>query len=151
MAEAMKLNLASGAHPLEGFTNLDKENGWLFEDGLHEYADGSVEAITESHGLMYVELESWPFVFGEFARVLKFDGIIRITEDATDDPRSPRYGGFDGAVTLTSFLLVEEHLLAAGLEIWQPIPEKPTVFRDTSLMQSWHGGAPKCFFIEGIK
>jgi hypothetical protein len=149
VAEAMKLNLASGAHPLKGFVNLDKENGWLFEDGLLEYEDESVEAITESHGLMYVPLGAWLFVFSEFARVLQRGGVIRITEDATDDPRSPRYNGFRDAITLTSPLLVAQHLEHAGLR-WTHA-EKFSWFRDETLMQSWHGAPPKVFFIEGIK
>ncbi len=93
----MKLNLGSGAHPLEGFVNLDKQNGWTFEQGLW-YSDRSVEAITISHALMYVPLAEWPRVFTELARVLVPGGIVRITEDATNDPESERYGGFHDAV-----------------------------------------------------
>ena len=145
----MKLNLGSGAHPLEGFENLDAENGWRFEDGL-EYPDASVEGITISHALMYVELRSWPCVFSEISRVLAPGGVVRTTEDATDDPASERYGGFHDAVTLTSARLVNLQMGIAGLEAGQ-LGERETTFRDDSLIQSWHGGSPKCFFCEGVK
>jgi SAM-dependent methyltransferase len=144
----MRLNLASGAHPLDGFENLTPPD-WHFQDGLGQYADGSVEGVSESHGLMFLPLADWPALFSEIARVLEPGGVVRITEDATDDPASERYGGFDGAVTLTSASLIAEHLEAARLR-WTHA-EKFTWFRDRSLMQSWHGGSPKCVFIEGIK
>ena len=147
----MKLNLASGVHPLDGFANLDPTiDGWTFESGLGDYPGGSVEGITISHALMYVALEDWPFVFSEFARVLEPGGVIRITEDATDDRRSPRYGGFDDAVTLTSSVLVRVYLESAGLHGHTCAPWF-THFKDGSLIQRWHGEPPKVFHVEGIK
>ncbi len=148
----MKLNLASGAHPLDGFVNLDLETGWTFEGGL-DYPDGSVEAVTESHGLMYVELANWPFVFSEFARVLEPGGVVRITEDATDDPRSSRYGGCSDAVTRTTRDLVRANLEVAGLDVSDVSPNW-SFFKsgaDGSLIQTWHGSPPKVFHVEGIK
>lgn len=146
----MILNLGSGAHPIPGAENLDKENGWTFESGLRSHAAASIEGITISHALMYVALEHWPFVFSEIARVLEPGGVVRITEDATDDPRSERYGGFHDAVTLTSVSLVLQHLGDAGLYIHET-GESVTHFGDRSLCQSWHGGSPKCLFVEGVK
>ncbi len=152
----MKLNLASGAHPLDGFENLDRDGlllgrtvTWTFESGL-PYEDESIEAITESHGLMYVALADWPFVFSEFARVLAPNGVVRITEDATDDPHSDRFGGFHDAVTLTSVDLVTMHLHQAGL-LASVMPSGISQFTDLSLCQAWHGREPKVFFIEGVK
>ncbi len=146
----MKLNLGAGAHPLDGFDNLDKQTGWTFESGLGQYSDESVDGITISHALMYVPLELWPAVFSEFARVLEPGGVIRITEDATDDPRSERYGGFEGAVTLTSYVRVRSHLLRAGISPFMVRPNA-TLFRDDSLIQNWHGAPPKIFVVEGLK
>lgn len=143
----MKLNLGSGAHEVAGFENLDLPE-WRFEYGLSGYSD--VDAITISHALMYVPLASWPLVFQEFARVLEPGGIVRITEDATDDPASERYGGWPGAVTLTSAKLVRKHLRAAGLiAVTQRADQSG--WRDLSLCQAFHGEAPKVFFIEGRK
>lgn len=145
-----RLNLGSGAHPLDGFENLDAENGWLFEDGLGDYPGGSVEGITISHALMFVALKDWPFVFSEIARVLEPLGVIRITEDATDDPRSERYGGFEGTVTLTTFAGIVAHCRGVDLlAYWMP-PEDST-FKDKSLIQRWHGEPPKVFHVEGLK
>ncbi len=146
----MKLNLGSGAHPLERFVNLDAESGWRFEHGLRDYKDGKIEAITISHALMYVELHDWPFVFSEISRVLEPGGVVRITEDATDDPKSERFGGYHDAVTLTSAKLIAYYLLAAGLEP-RVLSASQTTFRDDSLRQSWHGAEPKVCYVEGIK
>lgn len=147
----MKLNLGAGAHPLEGFVNLDKMyDGWTFESGLTDYGDGTIDAITESHGLMYAPLADWPFVFSEFARVLAPGAVVRITEDSTDDPHSSRYKGFHDAVTLTTRDLVRAHLEIAELVVEDVSP----VFShcaDGSLIQRWHGDPPKVFFVEGVK
>lgn len=145
----IKLNLGSGPNTLEGFANFDPSMGWRFEDGL-PYGDGEVDAITISHATMYVPIAAWPAMFAELARVLKPGGIVRITEDATDDPESERYGGWHDAVTLTSAKLVRKHLRQAGL-IAVAQREDQSGFRDLSLCQTWHGEAPKVFFIEGRK
>jgi hypothetical protein len=146
----VKLNLGSGAHPLEGFENLDLDNGWRFQDGL-PYPDSSVEGVTISHALYLVPIADWPVAFSEIARVLQPGGVVRITEDATDDPASERYPfGFDGVVTLTSASRVAEHMLLAGLwaSTW---PSMLSQFRDGSLIQNHHGTPPKVFHIEGVK
>src|SRR5262249_40178700 len=78
----LRLNLGGGINPIRGFDNLDKSEGWTFEDGLGFYADDTVEAVTISHSLMYVDLEEWPAVFAEIARVLQPGGFLRVTEDA---------------------------------------------------------------------
>lgn len=145
----LRLNLACGPHHVEGYENLDANTGWRFEDGL-PYEDGSVEAAHIGHGLMYVDIKDWPAVFSELARVLKPGGIVRVTEDATDDPASERFGGWHDAVTLTSAKLVRKHMRAVGLiAVTQRADQSG--FRDLSLCQAWHGAAPKCFWIEGRK
>lgn len=144
-----KLNLGCGPHHLEGFDNLDAGTGWRFEDGL-KYADGSVEAITVSHSLMYVAAKDWPFVFGSFARVLEPGGIVRVTEDDTEHPESERLGGWHDAVTLTSPKLVAAQLRKVKLVVVKADADT-TAFKDRSLLQAWHGREPKVFFIEGRK
>lgn len=146
----VKLNLGSGPQPLKGFVNLDANTGWRFEDGLGDYPDGSVEAITVGHALMYVELKDWPAVFQEFARVLASGGIVRVTEDSTGDPASERFGGWHDAVTLTTPELVRAYLKDAGFRTRAHTAES-TGFKDGSLLQAFHGPAPKCFWIEGRK
>lgn len=143
----MKLNLGCGPHLLDGFENLDLP--WRFEDGL-PYPDDSVEAITVSHALMYVPLQEWPFVFTEFARVLEPGGVVRVTEDDTENPESERHGGWHDAVTLTGPKLVRKHLRGAGLTVTKHAADT-SVFRDLSLCQAWHGQPPKVFFLEGRK
>lgn len=145
----LRLNLASGPHPLEGFANLDLPD-WRFEDGLGDYQDETVDGLSESHGLMFLPLRDWPALFAEIARVLKPGGVVRVTEDSTRDRRSPRYGGFVGAVTLTYPLLVIDHMEQAGLHAGQ-VRENETFYRDDSLIQNWHGRIPKIFHVEAVK
>ena len=147
----VKLNLGAGAHPLDGFVNRGPENdGWRFEDGLPEYEDGTVDGITISHSLMYLPLDFWPAVFAEIARVLRPGGVLRVTEDTTDDRRSERYGGAPDAVTLTSADLVILHATAAGLRADRVKPDE-SWFADLSLVQRWHGEPPKVFHVEALK
>jgi len=143
------LNLGSGACELEGFVNLDRHHGWRFEDGL-DYPGGSVDGITISHALMYVHERDWPGVFGEFARVLVPGGVVRVTEDSTDDPASERFGGYHDYVTLTTPALVRRHMEAVGLQVRDVAPNE-TRYRDDSLIQRLHGEPPKVFHIEGVK
>ncbi len=146
----LKLNLGCGDRPLDGFVNLDAKDGWRFEDGLGQYDDASVDAITVSHALMYVPADRWEFVFGEFARVLKVGGIIRITEDDTANPESERFGGYPDAATLTAPIPVLEQLGTAGLTSVVVLPEV-SFYQDDSLIQNGHGHPPKVFHVEGIR
>ena len=99
-----RLNLGSGDILLPGFINMDitltgygpnatdkkvPENteirgDWEAREGLPEFKDGSVEAITISHMLYAIEEKYYPFFFGELYRVLEKGGIVRITEDNFD-------------------------------------------------------------------
>lgn len=151
------LNLGCGTegerswHPIEGAVNLDKSMGWRFEDGLRDYADGSVDGVSISHSIMYVALADWPAMFAEFARVLRDGGVVRITEDATDDTRSRTFGrGWHDAVTLTSAAMVKEHLRAAGLVAHDCGPTQ-TMFESPILLQKQHGDAPDVFWCEGVR
>jgi predicted SAM-dependent methyltransferase len=143
----MKLNLGCGSMALNGFENLDKNTGWTWESGL-SYKDNSIEAITESHSLMYVYDKDWPFVFNEMKRVLMIGGVIRITEDATDNPQSKWFGGHPTAVALTSFKKISDYL--SGFNIFK-VDSNFSYFKDKSLLQDYHNGEPKVFFLEAIK
>lgn len=146
----VRLNLGSGPNPLEGFDNLDKVTGWLFENGLGDYSDETVEAVTESHALMYVAVEHWPLVFSEIARVLKPGGVVRMTHDSTADPASGRQGLRHRAAVATTPELVLEHMRKAGLEAWEMGPHT-SLFQDRSLIQTNYGDPPDVFHVEGQK
>jgi predicted SAM-dependent methyltransferase len=142
----LKLNLGCGQYRLPGFINLDKIDGWTWESGL-PFKDESIDAITESHSFMYIKDSDWPFVFSELKRVLKPSGILRITEDATDNPLSLWYNGHPEAIALTSYDKIAGYL-GDGFEVWK------TLFNisvDPTLLQNWHGGEPKVFFLEARK
>lgn len=145
----MKLNLGFGDNPLDGFTNLDKRNGWWFENGL-TMPGNSVAAITVSHALMYVKPEDMQWVVDEFYRVLRDGGVLRITEDDCDNPASPRFGGHREARSLTSPARMRAVLEAAGFNVVDCTVDG-SFFDDNSLCQHLHGDPPKVFFIEGIK
>lgn len=153
------LNLGCGTrgtrswHPMPGCVNLDKSMGWRFEDGLTQYWDASVDGITISHALMYVVAENWPALFKEFARVLRPGGVLRITEDDTENPQSSRYGGWRGsqpAVAQTSARLVLEAMAAAGLHASE-VTRDTSARTDKALSQAQHGEPPNVFFAEGLK
>lgn len=153
------LNLGCGTkgtrswHPMPGCINLDKSMGWQFEDGLPQYFDASVDGITISHALMYVAAGGWPKLFREFARVLRPGGVIRITEDDTENPASSRCGGWRGsqpAVSQTSARLVREALAAACLHSFE-VTRDTSWRKDKALSQAQHGEPPDVFFVEGVK
>lgn len=153
----MKLNLGCGRYPLDGFENLNEAEyawaagatPWRAQDGL-PHGDGTVDAITVSHLLMYLPLADWALLFAEAFRVLQPGGVIRITEDDTAHPASSRQGVQPGACTATSLAVVEAHLAAAGFET-MPCGPGGTWYRDRSLLQRWHGEPPDVFFVEGTK
>lgn len=149
-ADTLRLNLAGGINPIDGYVNLDKSTGWMFEDGLDPYPDGSVEAITISHALMYVPLTQWPFVFSELARVLQPGGTIRITEDAIAGPGSSRPVIRPRAAVATTPELLVEHLTAAALDPGLRAADE-TGFSDTSLIQQNYGLPPDVFHVEAVK
>lgn len=150
MNGAVKLNLGGGINPLDGFDNLDKTNGWMFEDGLGSYDDETVEAVTESHALMYVPIDQWPMVFSEITRVLKSGGVLRMTHDSTGDPASSRQGLRHRAAVATTPDLVLDHMRAAGLTATE-VSAHTSVFQDRSLIQQNYGDPPDVFFVEGVK
>lgn len=138
----IRLNLGSGSHPIPGFVNLDKDSGWLFEDGL-PYPDASVDAITISHALVCIPATTVVAVLHDCHRVLRVGGILRITEDHGD---LWKWGGAQSSWT-PSTLAHELH--QAGFEV-EHCGSDRTGFRDCSLMQDWHPDAPS-FWIEGTR
>lgn len=145
----MKLNLGCGINKKMGFQNLDIETGWSFEQGPYPHY-GTVDAITISHALMYVDEHDWPWVMYELYKSLKFYGIIRITEDDTEHPLSERAAGYEGHKIKTGPKMMRRYLEAAGFEV-HDVSAEVTHYKDDSLKQAFHGQPPKVFFIEGIK
>ena len=132
---------------MAGFTNLDALTGWRFQDGL-PYSDNSAEGVTEAHGMMYLPETEWAALFAEVFRVLKPGGVFRVTEDNTSDPKSERYGGYPGVVTLTDAAMITWHMRKAGFLAREVGPYESA---DQALVQVSHGLPPKVVFCEGIK
>lgn len=159
VAGPLRLNLGCGTpgtrswHPMPGLVNLDRSLGWKFEDGLGDFADGSVAGISISHAMMYVALEHWPRVFAEFARVLQRGGVLRITEDDATNPASPRLGGWKGsepAVAITGPAMVRHYMELVGFTVHE-VTADSSYFPDRSLCQAQHGAPPDVFWIEGVR
>lgn len=162
----LKLNLGCGMHPIEGFINLDILTDlkkkypssfcireWRFQDLLPEYEDNSVDAVTASHSLMYLHPEEYPTVFKEIYRVLKSEGIFRITEDNCERPNDELTKDrlpFGGYRSLTGSKMMREQLEKANFLVYDMAPEQ-TYFEDKSLIQQFHGKPPRVFHIEGEK
>jgi hypothetical protein len=149
----VKLNLGSKHRKLEGFDNLDKIFGWHFQDGLPEYQANSVDGITISHALMFLTETEIKQFMGEMWRVLKVDGVVRISEDDTENPLSDLFqtGNIaSGPKCLTGPKMMRSLLEEAGFTVYD-VNRVTTHFTDKSLMQAYRGGAPHRFFIEGVK
>lgn len=149
----IKLNLGAGHKKLKGFINLDKDYGWKFQDGLGDYLTNTVEAITISHALMFLTAEELDKFLDEAYRVLKQEGVIRITEDNTENPDSDTYKkGWRGCKCLTSPEMMSKHLAVAGFAVSHCTPER-TNYKDKSLIQTFHNenNPERVFHIEGLK
>lgn len=149
----IKLNLGCKRRKLEGFDNLDKIYGWYFQDGLPQYADGTVDGITISHALMFLTISELEKFMQEMRRVLRIGGVVRITEDDTENPKSAWYKTGNvrsGPNCLTGPNMMRQALEKAGFTAYDA-DRKTTRFADNSLMQAYRGGAPNVFFIEGVK
>ncbi len=148
--QLVKLNLGAGPNQLAGFHNLDPtfSPAWRFEDGLPMYADESVDAITISHVLMYVDRADWPPIVGELERVLKPGGVVRITEDAIGGNGSARREMRPHAKVATCAELVLEHLDGLNGEL---VTANVSYFHDRTLIQANYGDEPDVFHVEGIK
>lgn len=144
----LRLNLGGEINRIDGFVNMDVSYGWKFEDGLHMFGDASVEAITISHVLMYVNDYHWPVIFEELARVLQPGGILRITEDAIGAPGSSRPRIRPKASVATTVQLVLDHLHEAGFEMAQVVDPDQTFFKDRTLIQQNYGQPPDVFHVE---
>lgn len=147
------LHLGCGNDLRVGFDNLDAKNGWRFEDGLPHYADGSVDGITISHALMYVEEQNWRAVMFEFFRVLRRGGVVRITEDDCETPGSLRKQmPWPGAAILTGPNMVLDSLQQAGFVPYL-CTAKDTHFVNDSLLIAHreHKTTKYFFYAEGVK
>lgn len=162
------LNLGCG-HPGEdmpdsNFVNLDQNlkygdrTGWTVDAGLRRWCDGAVDAVTISHLLMYVPLNTWHLLFDEISRVLKPGGIVRVTEDVIDDPASRHWGGHDPlhaswkgrVVTVMSPRLVIDMLHLSDITAAR-VDATESHFTGADIRQDRHGGPPHVFYVEGMK
>lgn len=146
----LRLNLGGEINRIPGYVDMDVSYGWKFEDGLGMWGTGSVEAITESHSLMYVAPEDWEAAFAEMVRVLQPGGFIRITQDDIGGPGSTRRHIRPGAAVETNPELVLHHLAQAGIDARVVAPDE-TSFRDRTLIQQNYGQPPDVFHVEGQK
>lgn len=73
----IRLNLGAGETPISGFIPIDRKSGKEVYP-LTDYADGSVDEIRASHILEHFSQRKVADVMKEWARVLKFGGVISI-------------------------------------------------------------------------
>lgn len=170
----LKLNLGCGGKPKEGFINLDIRSDlkrifldrynkgtdlfytieqWDFRNGLKDYPDESVDAITESHALMYLEVAEYENLFKEIYRVLKNKGVFRVTEDNCE--RSEEELRQDGLpwgqpASVTGPKMMRNELSKVFSTIYD-VSSEQTYFFDNSLVQQFHGAPPRVFHMESIK
>ena len=168
----LKLNLGCGGFPLKGFVNMDSRGDignviesrdpgeyivvpeWKWQNGLIGFSDGVVDAITESHSLMYLLVEEYEAVFREIHRVLKNGGIFRITEDNCERPEEElkRDGlPWGNPASAVGPIEMEKELKKVFSFVENVDFGMKTNFKDSSLIQQFHGTPPRVFHIEAIK
>ncbi len=155
VAHGLKVYMACGPDIIPGWLNTDVNPDRVpppdmivdMRESL-PWETKSVQAITESHGLMFLtseQVRAWVF---ECARVLQPNGILRVTEDVwvlhpkiyTDEWKTWR------PIFLTMALwMIEAELAPETLEPTQ------TRFSDARIMVNLHGGTPRAWFMEGKK
>lgn len=168
----LKLNLGCGGFPLKGFINMDMRGDigdviesrdpnvyivvpkWKWQNGLKGFSDGTVDAITESHSLMYLFIEEYEVVFREVCRVLRNGGIFRITEDncerlSEELKRDNLPWGKPNSITGPKMMKHGLKKVFSSIEdVSFDIRGK---FKDNSLIQQFHGTPPRVFHMEAIK
>lgn len=75
-SEPIKLNIGAGATVMPGFTSIDRKSGK--EAARLDYSDGAVDEIYASHVLEHFGFGELAGVLGEWVRVLKPGGRIRL-------------------------------------------------------------------------
>ena len=166
----LKLNLGCGGFPLEGFINMDSRgdlskifeerhpgqfniiDNWKWQDGLC-FENDMVDAITESHSLMYLRPEEYFSAFLEIDRVLKPGRVFRITEDNCERPEEElkKDGlpwGNPASVTGPEMMRTELSRVFSSVILTDSVS---TYFLDNSLIQENHGTFPRIFHMEVIK
>lgn len=146
----MKLNLGCGPYLLPGFRNMDPlVDGWTFQEGL-PFPDGSVESITASHAFHVLREEEVLPAFRDCYRVLQPGGILRITDDDTENPASKRHRQlWHLAKHRTGPEQTRKAIEAAGFTAY-PCTSTTTKFKDDSLCIAYRA-LDYVYFIEGVK
>ena len=161
----MKVYMAAGPHHLPPpWVNTDLQDkqdaaGNVIKPDLYvdmrrrlPFSDGTVEIITESHGLMFLrpsEIRGWCV---ECFRVLKLGGILRVTEDGWK--HRPRIYGENGELWGDTWKPDAEEMVewmnAAGLAPALVGPAE-TKAGDLAACIHLHGSPPRVWFVEGVK
>lgn len=139
---------------MQGFQHHDPViDGWRFGNPL-PYGDGLVECITISHGMSQASApDEWKNLCNEFFRVLKPDGgVVRITDDDTESPASPRrHKPYPNVKSLTGPRMARHYLTEAGFVV-NDVGPYYTSYKDTSILIHLRIAIPNyVFYIEGIK
>ncbi len=164
-----KINWGAGNYPIkaDGWLNLDVKGtyqGW--ERGLgakfnkigdltkypYLFDTNSVFCITISHTLNQVpDHES---IFKEFYRILVPGGVLRITDDDNENPKSKYYVPHEHTVTKMIPSKIIKQLEKVGFSIVSITDSKNTLFDDRNIIVDNHPtskeGVDK-FFIEAVK
>jgi len=167
-----KLNLGSGGFPEPGFINMDARGDlekifderhdkegtpwlahgvWRWQDGLVEFQDNSVEAITVSHSLMYLRVDEYEKALKECHRVLRPGHIMRITEDNCEYPDCAQFGlPWGNPASNTGPAMMRRELESVGFTVVDMGPSE-THYKNKSLIQQKHGTPPRVFHVEAVK
>ena len=161
----IKLNFGIGYHPIAGFINLEFNLEYIersrsedcdvrecdLRDGLGMFNDGSADAATISHTLMYLKDEEYLKFLTEVYRVLRAGGVFRVTEDNCEHPNCGEHRlPWPDKISVTGPKMMRVELKKAGFEVHDVGPDE-TLWADKSLIQRFHGDPPRVFHMEGVK
>lgn len=163
----MKLHLGCGKVVIPGWINVDKApstQAWEKVPTLVDkissvdlrfswpWPDSAVTHITISHFLGHLSSEAKFHVIQECFRVLQSGGLIRLTEDDNDNPRSAYHDKMHhNSVEKTSLDKIMGMFQLAGFSDVKKMTHNQTQSADKAIMLNSHSLKPSTFFLEASK
>jgi SAM-dependent methyltransferase len=138
----LKLNLGSGSSVLPGWTNLDPRRvhpsivRWSFDE-LIPFGDNKADVVFTSHVFNYVDESRYVECLLDIWRVLRPGGVLRLSEDRTDNGYIWRRPGRKHATGVLRSLptreKIERALRAVGFTIFE-VSDETTVSPHTDVL-----------------
>lgn len=163
----MKLHLGCGKVIIPGWINVDKTpstQGWENDPAVNTqvhnvdltfrwpWEDASVRLITISHLLYCMSAAEKEHIIVQCHRVLCKSGVVRITDDDNEHPKSLYHKTLHhNSKERTSKLAIQNMLNRAGFRRVMHLDRTCTFSADPKILIDLHQDGPAIFFLEAIK